>query len=740
MNPPPVRVLFPFVGDSVGGSHRSAALLIGALDRARFEPVVLLHRDGPLQDLLGKAGIPFVRAHDLPLYDPAPGRAAAALGLLEAVPYLAGFLRHERIGIVHAHDARMSVTWALPARLAGRKFILHQRTRFISSRLTTLAARLAHRIVAISNYNAGTLPLAFKSRATVVANPFDTVALSPDRPAARAAILAAAGLPGDRAIVSFVGTLQEQKRPFVFVEAAAEIARQAKLPVAFLMFGRDAEGLAEEIGQRAEALGIGGALRWLDFRPDIETALAASDLVLAPAVNEGFGRVLVEAALAGTPVVAADSGGHREIVANGEDGVLVPADDPKAMAQAALGLLADPELSRRLAAAAGERARSRYSPQTHARRIAAVYDEVLGRRRADAALVIESLGGGGAQHVLAALANRWAMGGRNIAVVTLQGPESDVFRLDPEIRRIAIGGAERSCGLLAALRANLARLCALRRALRDTGAPVAVAFVGGTNVLLVLAALGLPVRTVISERNDPERQRLPGSWNLLRRFVYPLADLVTANSEAAVKTLSRFVPRRKLAFVPNPLRTADGAETAAKAGPAVVAAGRLHPQKGFDVLLEAFAKVRRNNPDWRLVILGEGALEEPLKAQAKSLGIEEVVDWMGFVADPFPWYRAADIFALPSRHEGTPNALLEAMSCGAPAVVSDAVAGELVADGVSGLVVRAGDAAALAEALEKLMRDASLRKSLGEAGCARIAAQSPDDALAAWEKIVFAGA
>lgn len=739
MKPGPARILFPFVGDSVGGSHRSAVLLIRALDRTRFEPVVLLHRDGPLQDLLGKAGLPFVRAHDLPLYDPALGRVAAALALLEETPRLMGFLRHERIALVHANDARMSVTWALAARLLGRKFVLHQRTRFIRSRLTTLAARMAHRIVAISNYNAATLPWALRPRATVIANPFEAVEPPPDRAAARAAILAVAGLPADYGIVSFVGTLQDQKRPLVFVEAAAKIARQARHPTAFLMFGRDGEDLAEQIHQRAEALGLGRDLRWLDFRPDIETVLAASDLVLAPAVNEGFGRVLVEAALAGTPVVAADSGGHREIIANGDNGILVRPDDAEELAKAALALLGDSEKCRRIAAAARARAQARHSIGSHARRIAEVYDEVLGMRRADAALVIEGLGGGGAQYVLSMLANRWAAAGRNIAVITLRGPEQDAFALDPAIRRIVIGGAEPSMGAFAGLRANLARLCALRRALRDCGAPVAVGFVGSTNVLLALASLRLGMRTIISERNDPDRQPLPGLWNRLRRLVYPLADVVTANSAAAIEALARFVPRKKLAFVPNPVRESNSTDIAAKTQPTILAVGRLHPQKGFDVLLEAFASVRRGNPEWRLVVLGAGALESSLKEQARALGVESAVDWKGFVADPFPWYRAADIFVLPSRYEGTSNALIEAMSRGLPAVVTDAVSGDLVTDGATGLVAKADDVAALAAALERLMRDPDLRRRLGEAARAKLAGHRPEQAVAAWEKIVFAG-
>ena len=735
MSSVPARVLYPFIGDTIGGSHRSAALLIRMLDKTSFEPVVVLHREGPLGDFLKGLGI-VITPGNLPYYDSSSGRLAAAFRIFLALPRLVRFLRAENIALVHVNDARMSVTWAMAARLARRKFIVHQRTRFARSRLPTLAAMLAQRILSISRYNLTTLPAALCARAHVIANPFDTEAPPPDRQRAREALLSQSGMRADSAVVSFVGTLQEQKRPFVFVEAAARIAREYPYPVAFFMFGRDGENMSPRIANRAKALGIAAALRCMGFRADIDQALAASDLILAPAVNEGSGRVLVEAALAGTPVIAAASGGHGEVITDGEDGILVPPDDSRALAKAALVLLADRSRRAEIAAEAQKRARTRYSAAGHAAEVMAVYRDVLEKPRADAVFVIEGLGGGGAQHVLTTLANHWAKAGRSIAVITLSGPERDAFPLDPAVRRIVIGGAGASSNPLAALYANVRRLRALRRALRESGAPVAVGFVGSTNVLLILAALGQRLRVIVSERNDPMRQKLPGLWDRMRRLVYPLADAVTANSAGALESLARFVPKAKLALVPNPLRQAPSSSVGAKDRPTLLAVGRLHPQKGFDILLEAFANARMGREDWRLVVLGEGAQEQSLKEQARRLGVDTAVEWKGFVADPFPWYRAADVFVLPSRFEGTSNALLEAMSCGLAVIASDA-AGEIIVNERTGLVTSAGDAPALAAALARLMDDADLRRRLGEAARAQISEQSGEQALAAWEKIVF---
>lgn len=105
--------------------------------------------------------------------------------------------------------------------------------------------------------------------------------------------------------------------------------------------------------------------------------MAACDLILAPAIEEPFGRMLVEAMLVGTPVIASDSGGHREIIQGAETGILAPPDDPKAFADAALRLLRAPDTARAMAEKAMSFVRATYSAQQHARAISRLYDEVM---------------------------------------------------------------------------------------------------------------------------------------------------------------------------------------------------------------------------------------------------------------------------------------------------------------------------------------------------------------------------
>ena len=112
-------------------------------------------------------------------------------------------------------------------------------------------------------------------------------------------------------------------------------------------------------------------------RYPIEPWIAGMDVLIAPAVSEAFGRTLVEAMLCGTPVVAADDGGHREIIQHGKTGLLVEADSPVAFADAVCELLEKPEMARSIAATAKVEALKNYSVEAHVERIQSIYEAVL---------------------------------------------------------------------------------------------------------------------------------------------------------------------------------------------------------------------------------------------------------------------------------------------------------------------------------------------------------------------------
>ena len=155
----------------------------------------------------------------------------------------------------------------------------------------------------------------------------------------------------------------------------------------------------------------------------------------------------------------------------------------------------------------------------------------------------------------------------------------------------------------------------------------------------------------------------------------------------------------------------------------VLFVGRLAPEKELPSLIHAFSRMRRQQADARLVLVGAGPMLGELQQLAGSLGVSEAVRFTGAVApeDVRQWMQLADIFALVSSLEGLPCALIEAMSTGLPAVVSDISANrQLISDRVHGLLAPYGDAEKIACALLRLASDAELRRALGSAARGRI--------------------
>lgn len=345
----------------------------------------------------------------------------------------------------------------------------------------------------------------------------------------------------------------------------------------------------------------------------------------------------------------------------------------------------------------------------------------------DLTMVISDLSAGGAQRVFSLLVGGLTAEGWRVCVVTLSEPQSDFFTLPSSVTRFSIGGLAPSSGPIAAAVANIARLRSLRAALRSAGSRRVLSFLTAMNVLTLIASVGMGNRVVVSERNDPARQPIGRMWRVLRRVSYPFAAIVTANSRTAIDRMRPYVANHRLRFVRNPLPIVEVLGDRRADPGFVLAIGRLVRQKGFDVLLRAWAILPAELHSWKLAVVGEGELAGELEALAARLGIEGRVRWVGRVANPREYYRGAALFVLPSRYEGTPNVLLEAMAHGLPVIVTSTCEGalEFVKNDVTGLVVASEDVFALAQTMERCLRASDLRLKLGAAAAERLQ-QEPD--------------
>jgi glycosyltransferase involved in cell wall biosynthesis len=331
--------------------------------------------------------------------------------------------------------------------------------------------------------------------------------------------------------------------------------------------------------------------------------------------------------------------------------------------------------------------------------------------------VASSLAGGGAERVLSLLANAWVARGRAVALLTLADESRDAYALDARVVRLGLNLEVESQTLVSAVLNNLRKVRGLRRAVLSVAPDVVVSFADRVNVLTLFACLGLRIPVIVSERVDPRHHDIGMIWSFMRRIAYRLADRMVVQSEMTRRWAETVTPGRSR-VVPNPVGEQFLLEDGDGNGdrkPIVLAVGRLVPQKGLDLLIRAFDVVARSHPDWSLVIIGRGPDETKLRGLAQGLGCRERVAFLGAVQDPERYYRVAELFVLPSRFEGFPNALLEAMACGCAVIAANCVAGpaEIVESGVDGSLVPPEDVGALVMEMGRLMSDRQERRRLG---------------------------
>ncbi|TDC88629.1 glycosyltransferase [Actinomadura sp. 7K507] len=171
--------------------------------------------------------------------------------------------------------------------------------------------------------------------------------------------------------------------------------------------------------------------------------------------------------------------------------------------------------------------------------------------------------------------------------------------------------------------------------------------------------------------------------------------------------------------------------------PVVACVGRLSHEKGMDLMLEAWERVAARRPGWRLHVYGGGPDGEELRGRVRAAGLSGSVEFRGVVADVEEALVEASVFALPSRAEGFPMSVLEAMAYGLPTVAFDCAPGvrALLGEERGGVLVEPGDTAAFARELERLMDDPDLRRALGAEARAAVLRFHPDAVLARWDRL-----
>lgn len=223
---------------------------------------------------------------------------------------------------------------------------------------------------------------------------------------------------------------------------------------------------------------------------------------------------------------------------------------------------------------------------------------------------------------------------------------------------------------------------------------------------------------IASQRGDYHARYGKFRLWLTEKLIYNAADVLLTNSAQIQRHLHERYPDKQIFSIPNllelPIETWSPPSTCPPEEKLIVSVGRFAPEKGHRYLIEALKLLNRADVAWKCTFLGEGELETELRARTAEYGLSEQVTFPGFCEDVFSVLLTADVFVLPSLHESSPNALIEAMGIGMPCLASD-VGGvvDLIEDEKNGIRVPPQDPTALAKALHRVLTEPDFASELG---------------------------
>jgi glycosyltransferase involved in cell wall biosynthesis/SAM-dependent methyltransferase len=379
VEPRRIKILFLSHSADWSGAEHCLFRLLKGIDPRKYEAVVVLPGHGLLEERIHELG---VRSRLLEVgwwvklagssqrgefWDGLEGRARA----------LAEVIREERADLVFTNTS-VVVEGALAARLCGVCHVWHLHELIglnpdlvpllRPAAFFSLADLLTDKFVAVSqSVQAQVLRFIPTEKIEVIYNGLDTFEGRPRRHEIF-------GLDENTPVVSFVGTLSHTKGVLSLIDAAPLVLE--RFPgITFALAGADG-GVGEVLERRLREEPAGRAFRVLGFRNDAADVLASSDVFVLPSLADSMPLAVLEAMLAGKPVVATRSGGAAEIVLDGETGFLVPVDDPPALARAVLTLLEDPERMAAMGRRGKERAQTVFGHERFIQRFERVFDQL----------------------------------------------------------------------------------------------------------------------------------------------------------------------------------------------------------------------------------------------------------------------------------------------------------------------------------------------------------------------------
>ena len=325
--------------------------------------------------------------------------------------------------------------------------------------------------------------------------------------------------------------------------------------------------------------------------------------------------------------------------------------------------------------------------------------------------IISELNYGGTQKTVIKLIENLIKDNFFIDIITFEKTKKKFFK-NKKINYVPLNLFTKSKNKLFGILNNINRVFLIRKILKKKQESIVLCFLPSTNIISLIANLFLKNKIIISERNDTKNQPIGYIWAVLRIIFYRFASVIVCNSKQSFSYLKTFVPKKKLKYIPNYIDIKKNLRTYPKK--IILSIGRMHLQKGFEILINGFNKSWACKYGWKLVLIGNGPEKKNLFKLVNKLNLRKYVKILNFT-DPTKWYKSCGIFALLSRYEGMPNVVLEASSFKLPIIVSKGTGGALdfIINNKTGLVTKDNSANEASKKINLLLENKSLRKKLG---------------------------
>lgn len=373
-----------------------------------------------------------------------------------------------------------------------------------------------------------------------------------------------------------------------------------------------------------------------------------------------------------------------------------------------------------------------------------IKNSYVGAKNKNICFCINSLDSGGAERVVSILAN-YFVSKNDVSIITMTDNNIQ-YKIDKKVNIIKLVKNKKNIKnkilkKILLIPKTIVRIQKLNKVFRSQRPDIIISFLPEASFMSLIANKGR-YKIIISDRNDPNIEYKNKIYNFLMKKLYPKADGFVFQTNDAKEYFNDIIDfsEKPYKIIYNPVSEKFICDRYnGKRKKQIVSVGRLQEQKNFELLINAFSKIEKKYPDYKLVIYGEGNLRKCLEDKVQMLNLENRILLPGVIKNVKEKIYNSSIFVLSSNYEGMPNALIEAMCIGLPVISTNCPCGGpkmLIENNVNGILIDTNNVEQLANSMELLLNDKKFADTLGKNASTIIDKVNPDAVNKEWEKLI----